>query len=370
MKFIIKKSILLENLYNVSKAISSKNLIPILSGIKFELTKKGLYLCASDSDISIQSFIDDTKINEISNVGSIVIQGRYIVEIIKKLPDNLITIEVLDGYKMIISTENSVFNLNGINPNEFPNLYLEETKEPIILSTIKLKEIINQTIFAISNNESRPLLTGINLKIDNDNLEVIATDSYRLARKVIGIDKCDNNINIVIPGRNLLELIKIINDEKVNIEAHIFNNKILFKYKNILFQSRLLNGTYPATSSIIPNKFDISFSFNINSLYEMIDRASLLTSDKDKNTIKLEINNKKLIISSTSLEIGKVEETSNVECDKNLIISFSSKYMLEALKSFDKEVVSVNINNDSSPIILTAVDDITLTQLILPIKTY
>ena len=135
MKFIIKKEILMENLNNVSKAISSKNLIPILSGIKFELNKKGLFLSASDTDISIECFIDKENIVNIYSEGSIVIGGKYIVELVRKLPSTDITIEVIDGYKMLITTENSSFNLNGINPNEFPNLYLEETKEPITLNT-------------------------------------------------------------------------------------------------------------------------------------------------------------------------------------------------------------------------------------------
>ena len=135
MKFIIKRDILLENLNHTSKAISSRNLIPILSGIKFELTNEGLYLYASDTDISIKSFISNENINEIKELGSIVIGGKYIVEIIRKLPDTDISIEVLDGYKMLISTSNTEFNLNGINPNEFPNLDMEVTKEPIILKT-------------------------------------------------------------------------------------------------------------------------------------------------------------------------------------------------------------------------------------------
>ena len=135
MKFIIKQEILLESLNHASKAISPRNLIPILTGIKFDLKEEGLYLSASDTDISIRCFIDKSDITKINELGSIVIGGKYIVEIIKKLPNIDITIEVLDGYKMIISTANTEFNLNGINPDEFPNLDLNETKEPIILKT-------------------------------------------------------------------------------------------------------------------------------------------------------------------------------------------------------------------------------------------
>lgn len=371
MKLIIKKEQLLENLINTSKAISSKNLIPILVGIKFDLREEGLYLSASDTDLSIQTFIHKENIESLEETGSIVINGKYIVEIIRKLPNGPITIEVNDGYKMIIKNENSEFNLNGIDPEEFPNLYLEEKKEPIILNNLIVKNIINQTFFATSTNEARPLLTGINFKINENQLEVIATDSYRLAKKTIHIDNSvDNEINIVIPARNLMELSKILLDDKENVEMHIFTNKILFKYKNILFQSRLLNGTYPATSNIIPTEFKIACDIDLNNLYSMIDRASLLTSDRDKNIVKLSIHNKMLMISSNSPEIGKVEEKVSIDCDADIAISFSSKYMLEALKSFSTKTITLNMNNDSSPIIIDAKEDNSLIQLILPIKTY
>ena len=307
----------------------------------------------------------------VSELGEIVIGGKYIVEIIRKLPDTDITIEVIDGYKMIISAFNSEFKLNGINPNEFPNLDLEETKEPIIINTEMFKNIINQTFFATSQNESRPLLTGINFHITDNILEVIATDSYRLAKKTISIDKINKEeINIVIPGKNLLELSKILDDKNNNMEIHLFNNKILFKYNDIIFLSRLLNGTYPATSSIIPSKFDIEVECDYINLFEMIDRASLLTSDRDKNTIKLDLSNNELKISSNSPEIGYVEEKMNVKSTGEISISFSSKYMLDAIKSFGQSKVTLYMNNESSPIIIKSTDEESLIQLVLPIKTY
>ena len=371
MKFVIKQEILLESLNHVSKAISPRNLIPILTGIKFDLNEEGLYLSASDTDISIRCFIDKKNITEIKELGSLVIGGKYIVEIIRKLPNIDITIEVLDGYKMIISTSNTEFNLNGINPSEFPNLDLEETKEPIILRTDLFKKIISQTFFATSQNESRPLLTGINFRIESDLMEVIATDSYRLAKKSINIDtSVDNLMNIVIPGKNLMELSKILDDEQENLELHVFENKILFKYKNILFLSRLLSGTYPATSSIIPTDFSVEVAVNANEFYDMIDRASLLTSDRDKNTIRLELVNGELVVSSNSPEIGKVEEKMIVASSDEIAISFSSKYMLDCIKSFGTENITLYMNSDSSPIIVKSPDDDSLVQLVLPIKTY
>ena len=152
MKFIIKRDILLESLNHTSKAISSKNLIPILSGIKFELKEEGLYLYASDTDISIKSFIPNDKIEEIKELGSVVISGKYIVEIIRKLPDTDISIEVLDGYKMLISTSNTEFNLNGINPNEFPNL-----DKNIIFLYLNNTLLVNICIYILSSSSANIL---------------------------------------------------------------------------------------------------------------------------------------------------------------------------------------------------------------------
>ena len=371
MKFVIKKNILLDNLLNTSKAISSRNLIPILTGIKFDLKEEGLYLSASDSDISIRTFVKKDDITDIKEIGSIVISGKYIVEIIRKLPDADISIEVVDGFNMIIQTTGSEFNLNGIDPNEFPNLDLEDTKNPIVLNPVTFKNIVNQTFFCTSISETRPLLTGINFKLNDDMLEVIATDSYRLARKQIELkDKYENDFNIVIPSKNLVELSRMLDDDKENVYLHIFSNKVLFKYKNIIFLSRLISGTYPVSSNIIPTEFRIDIKCNYNDLYDMIDRASLLTSDKDKNTIKLTLKNKELIISSNSPEIGKVEEKMDIDNDGEISISFSSKYMLEAIKSFNSEKIHILMNNDNSPIIVKSDEESTLTQLVLPIKTY
>lgn len=370
MKFVVKKEILLDSLNNTSKAISTKNLIPILTGIKFDLKEDGLYLYASDTDVSIRTYIPKDKLTSLDEVGSIVIGGKYIVEIIRKLPNTDISIEVIDGYKLIISTDNTEFNLNGVNPNEYPNLDLDETKEPIVINTEVFKEMINQTVFATSPSETRPLLTGINFRISGNELEVLATDSYRLARKLVSIDhEVENDVNIVIPGKNLVELSKMLDDEDSTLEIHLFSNKVLFKYGNMVFLSRLLSGTYPTTSNIIPKDFNIELECSFDDLFNMIDRASLLTSDREKNTIKLSLNKNELMISSNSPEIGKVEEKITVESDKEINISFSSKFMLDAIKSFNKDKIIICMNNDSSPIVIKNSEDTSLVQLVLPIKT-
>ena len=375
MKLTIKKDLLLTALNKVSKAISTKNLIPVLAGIKFELKKKKLVLTASDNDITIQTMIEATNDDDfkIEQEGSIIIQGKYILDIVRKLPDKYINIEVVDELKILIYTENSEFNLNGISESEYPNIGLEESKKKVHIKASVFKDIVNQTAFASSNEESKPVLTGINFNIVGDVLECNSTDSYRLARKVVKLDSVsEENYNIVIPSHNILEFSRIIDEEDGDIELHIFNNKILFKTGNLKFESRLINGTYPNTSNLLPDDSYLVVSTNLNAFYDVIDRVSILTSDKEKNIVTLETNGDMLILKSSSVEIGRVEEKMPITKNNNedIKISFSAKYMMEALKSFSTETVDIHFVGEIKPILIKSSEDETLTQLVLPIRTY
>ena len=373
MKLKIKQNILMEHLNYVIKGISSKNLIPILNCIKFELSNDGLYLMSTDNEVAIKTFIPKEKIENIDVCGEIVVSGKYIYEIIKKLPNEVINIEEVMESKLFINTSNSSFNLNCNNASDFPMLELEDNKNPITISKKMFKSIINQTLFATSTQESRPALTGLNFKIEGDTLECVATDSYRLAKKIIKLDSnVVEKINIIIPTKNLYELVKLFNDDEGDLELHIFNNKIIFKFNSIIMMSRLVNGTYPDTSKLIPTSFSVTMNVKLNDLYNAIDRASLLTNESDKNTIKLESTENSIKLSSNIPEIGNVEETVSLgnSVEEGFRIAFSSRYMMDALRSFEGEEVELLFNGEVKPIILKSSDDDSLIQLILPIRTY
>lgn len=375
MKFTIKKDLLLDSLNKVSRAISTKNLIPVLAGIKFELKKKKLILTASDNDITIQTSIESNNDEDfkIENEGSIIIQGKYILDIVRKLPDKYINIEVVDELKILIYTENSEFNLNGISESEYPNIGLEESKKKVNVNASVFKTIVNQTAFASSNEESKLVLTGINFNIVGDVLECNSTDSYRLARKVVKLEReSEENYNIVIPSHNIVEFCKILSDDDEIVELHIFNNKILFKTGNLKFESRLINGTYPNTSNLLPDDSLLVVSTKLADFYDVIDRVSILTSDKEKNIVTLETTDDWLILRSSSAEIGRVEEKMPITKNnsENIKISFSAKYMMEALKSFSTETVDIHFVGEIKPILIKSSEDTTLTQLVLPIRTY
>lgn len=373
MKLEIKQDILLKHLNYVIKGISNKNLRPILNCIKFELTNDGLYLMSTDSDISIKTFIDKTYINTIDTTGEIVVSGKYIYEIIRKLPDELINLEEVIDSKLYITTTNSSFTLNCNNVNEFPDLELELNKNPIILNQGQFKTIINQTSFATSLSETRPVLTGINFKLENDKMECTATDSYRLAiKKIILNDKVKENSNIIIPTKNLNELIKLMTEDEDDIEMHIFANKVIFKFNEIIMMTRLISGTYPDTSKLIPENYELTMNVKYEDFYSAIDRASLLTNESDKNTIKFATTNNQAIISSNIPEIGNVEEKITVEKDNDseIKIAFNSKFMMDAVKSLESDEIKLMFNGEIKPIILKNTESDDLIQLILPIRTY
>ena len=372
MKMIIDKNVLLNSLNSVSKALSTRNIIPVLNGIKFELTKEGLYLTATDNDITIQSFIDKKDIVSIDEIGTTIIYGKSLLEIIRRLPNGNIVIENFENNEVSFKTDNSIYSFNCFMVEDFPNINLDEAKNPIAISSMKFKEIINKTSFACSLQESRPLLTGVNIKIQGDIFDCTATDSYRLSKVSYKLDNiCEENVNIVIPARNINELVKTIDDDS-DMKIHVFPNKVIFRFDNLVFQSSLLNGTYPNTDNSIAKEFKYIIKANLKDFYSTLDRASLLTQTKDKNIIDMEINENTLVIKASSLEMGKVEEKLNVENETNnsIKISFSAKYMLEALKMFTKDEIYILLNGEINPIILKEIENEELIELILPMKTY
>ncbi len=372
MKLKIKKNLLMEALNDVSKALSSKNIIPILSGIKFDLFKDRLVLTASDNDITIQTVVESKDDLEIIDTGSIVIKGKYILDIIRKLDAEFIHLEIVDDYKVLIYAENSEFNLNGIDSKEYPNVDLNLTDNGLTLPVSEFKNIINQTNYASSLDEARLVLTGVNMSIEKDILECSATDSYRLALKKVKLNNAyDNEVNIIIPSRNLSELAKILPDDSDELlTIHIFSNKVIFVFDHIIFQTRLINGTYPNTKNLIPVDSLFELRLNKREFYNMVDRASILNNDRDNNVITLEINNGLLKITSMSLEIGKVEEKLAVNCDDKIRISFSSRYMMDALKTISTEEFVITFVGEVKPILLKEADNDSMIALILPIRTY
>lgn len=378
MKFDIMRDRLLDALNDVMKAVSSKTTIPILTGIKIDVMDEGIQLTGSDADITIQTFIpveeNGEQIINIAETGSIVLQARMFNEIIRKLPTNDVVIEVSNGLQTQIRSGKSEFHLIGSDASEYPLLPEVSTEHQFSIPADLLKSIIRETVFAVATSESRPVLTGVNWQIEGDELACIATDSHRLARRKTKLENLPSDVSaIVIPGKSLNELNKILEDSTNPVEIVMTNQQVLFKTEHVLFFSRLLEGNYPDTTRLIPEDFKTSVTIDGKSLLQAIDRASLLAREDRNNVVRFETLEGNVVeISSNSPEIGKVEEQIQVAAieGEELKISFSAKYMMEALKAIDGQDVYIQFTGAMRPFILRSVDDDSILQLILPVRTY
>ena len=377
MKFTILRVYLQQSIQDVVKAISPRTVIPILSGIKIEVHNQGITLTGSDSDITIQSTIPEKNDGELIiknfEVGSVVLPVPYFPEIIRKLPEETVELEVDENLIVTIRSGNAVFHINGQDSNEYPQLPSIQTDFRFQIPTNILKTLIKQTAFAVSTMETRPILTGINMKLENNELKFTATDSHRLASRTVLLEQdIEETLNIVIPGKSVNELNKILSDTDDLTEVSIMDNQILFQTKNVNFLSRLLDGKYPETDRLIPNESKTILELNTKKLIDTIDRASLLSTEEN-NVVKLETKGSNLIeISSQSQEIGKVLEEMTIHSleGENLKISFNSKYMLDALKAMESDEVKINFTGAMRPFIIKpAYNDSTILQLILPVRT-
>lgn len=378
MKLTILKDQLSESIQHVSKAISSRTTIPILSGIKIDATPKGVMLTASDTDISIQSFIplenDGIENVQLVQTGSVVLPAKFFMEMVRKLPSEQIEIEAGENHQTIIRSGTAEFQLVGFDPEEYPLLPQVDEEKVISMSSDLLKAMIKQTSFAVSTSETTPILTGVLWSLTENNLKLIGCDRHRLASRESQINTPPDQVikSVVISGKTLSELNKILPDHNSLIDIVFTETLVLFKLSNVLFYTRVLEGVYPDTSKLIPQQFQTEMVIKSKSLMDAIDRAYLLTRENKANIVKLVMNDDQTIeISSSSSDLGKVKEVLPVSSHSgNLLqISFNSKFMLDALKVIDSEFVHIGFTGPMNPIVIQPEDGTRILQLILPYRT-
>lgn len=380
MKFTIKRTAFLNRLADVQRAISSRTTIPILTGIKIIADKDGLTLTGSDSDISIEAFIpieEESNQLEIEETGAIVLQARFFNEIVRKLPEETMTVEVLDRFQTSITSASASFTINGIDANNYPHLPVIDENESFHLPVNLFKQVINQTVIAASSHESRPILTGINIVIENEQLLAVATDSHRLSQRVIPLsmtpEQAQKTYNVVIPAKSLIELAKTLEDTAETIEMMVTENQVLFKTENLYFYSRLLEGRYPDTNRLIPDQTATSVEFDAHTLLGSIERASLLSHEGKNNVVKLSVNPDRIKISGNSPEVGNVEEEVAFKSmtGESIDLSFNPDYMKDALRAFGQMDIKVKFTSPVRPFILVpAAEGKEFIQLITPVRTF
>ncbi|CAM4214813.1 DNA polymerase III subunit beta [Paenibacillus alkaliterrae] len=378
MKLSISKNELNDAIQQVAKAVSSRPAIPILGGIKIEVTHLGVTLTASDTDISIQSFIpvekDQFVYAHVDKPGSVVLPAKFFVEIVKKLPSDQITIEVSSTYQTIIRSGSTEIQMVGLDPEEFPVLPSIEQNELLQVPGDLLKAMIRQTVLAASVSEQTPILTGVLWHLLEGELKFVATDRHRLASRTAQVDiEADFKFsNVVISAKTLIELSKLVPEQNALIDIVVADNQVLFKLGNVLFYTRILDGTYPDTSKIIPQTFKTELVLDTKNVMDAIDRAYLMSREEKTNIVRLmTLEDGSIEISSSSTELGRVTEQLEAKefNGEPLRIAFNSKYMLDVLKVIDSEQLFIGFTGAMSPIIIRPVDHAYSMYVILPYRT-
>ena len=376
MKFTVNRNLFLDNLNNVMHAISSRATIPILSGIKLNLTETELLLTGSDTDISIEIKIPVSEDLTVDSTGSIVLPARFFSEIIRRLPGKEFSLEVKESFQTQIISENSEFTINGLDANNYPRLPEIPDESSFVISGKTFREIINETQFAVATQESRLVLTGVHFTFSPDKIHAVATDSHRLSSRALTLENGpQTKTDLIIPGKSLLELARIIGETDPEIKVCPGENQVLFEIGNILFYSRLLEGSYPDTERLIPTDSTTTVEFDLMELSSALDRASLLTHAGRNNVVDLTLDTKKQSakLSGESAEIGNVEEDVSFKKleGENLKISFNPDYLRDALKASVTDSVIMDFTQPLRPFTVNPdKTDIDFVQLITPVRTF
>lgn len=362
MKFTCQKNILQEAISIVQKAVTGKSTMPILQGILINAKNDTLTLTGSDIDLSIE-----TKINvNIEENGSIVVDAKLFGEIIRKLPNTTVEIKTTEKNCIEIICSKSKFTLVHLEPQDFPNLPEISEDKIFTINQKTLKNMIKGTIFAIAQDETRPILTGVLFEIKNKKLNLVAIDGYRLALKSEFVDN-EDSITAVIPGKTLNEVIKILEDDG-DVHITFTSNHMLINLGSTKIISRLLEGEFIRYNSIIPEEFNLNVTAKREELLEAIERASLVAKDGNTNLIKLNIEEDIMVITSNS-QLGNVREEINIILQgQPLEIAFNSKYLIDVLKIMNEEEIVIQFSSSISPCIMKNKQNDNCIYLVLPVR--
>jgi len=364
MKIICSQENLLEGINIVQKAVSTKTTLPILEGILLEADDK-LKMTGNDLEIGIECYVDA----DVKRKGSIVLNAKMFGDIVRRLPDSEVLMEVKDNNSVMIECENSLFEIKGIAPEGFPGIPSIEKVNGIQMSQKIIKDMIKQTIFAVSVDENRPVLTGSLFEYKSGKLSIVSIDGYRLALRTLTPETAVENRSFVIPGKTLNEISKIIQPVEEIISIYAAGNQILFDMGKCIMVSRLLEGEYLNYMGIIPKEHETVVTVNVKELLACFERASLvITNEERRYPVKLDISDDMMVITSNT-EIGNAREEIRLEMEgKKIEISFNPRYFIEALRVIENEIVKIYFTSSIGPCTIRPLQDDSFAYMVLPIR--
>ena len=364
MKLVCSKSNLLTGVQIVSKAVPSKTTMSILECILIDATQGQIKLTANDMEIGIETVIE----GEVVEKGIIALDAKIFSDIVRKLPDSDITIETDSSFKTTITCEKAKFNIIGKSGEDFSYLPEIERNDSIVVSQFTLKEAVRQTIFSIADNDNNKLMTGELFEINEDELKVVSLDGHRISIRKIKLKNSYGNKKVVVPGKTLSEVSKILSgdtDKDVNI---FFTDKhVLFEFDQTIVVSRLIEGEYFRIEQMLSSDYETKVRVNKRELLDCIDRATLLIKEGDKKPIIINItdDNMELKINST---VGSMDESMDIQkSGKDLMIGFNPKFMIDALRVIDDEEIDMYLVNPKAPCFIKDAEEQYI-YLILPVN--
>lgn len=377
MQFSINRQAFIKSLNDVVRAISSRTTIPILTNIKIVLSEDELILTGSNSDISIETRIeqsDTTAQLVIKEKGGITLPATFFANIVKNLPADDLMLAV-DGLRANITSGASAFTINGQDVRNYPQLPEMDDVQSLSVSAAQLIDIISQTKISASTQESRPILTGIHLALNGNDVKAVTTDSHRLSQRIVTLTGTEAHVSadVIIPAKSFNELQSLLEGQD-RVDIKLSANQAVFDLGHTTFYSRLLEGNYPETDRLIPTESTTELTMDAGALLGAINRASLLSHESRNNVVQLTLKAGVATLTGTSQEVGQVQEelvTKSV-AGEDLEISFNPDYVRDALRVFSGKPVDVKFTSNLRPFTLTPAEetDNKQLQLITPVRTF
>lgn len=364
MKLICSKSELLRAVNIVSKAVPSKTTMTILECILIDASAGNIKLTANDMELGIETIVN----GEIIQKGIIALNAKVFSEIVRKLPDNDVVIESNENYTTTITCEKAKFSIAGKPGDDFSNLPYIEKSSFVCLSQFTLKEVIQQTIFSISDNESNKLMTGELFEVTENELKVVSLDGHRISIRKIELKESYDNVKVVVPGKTLSEISKILSGGTED-EVRIFftGNHILFEFDETKVVSRLIEGEYFKINQMLSSDYETKVTINKKEFLSCIDRATLLIKEGDKKPIIITITDGDMELKINSA-IGSMNENIDIAKEgKDLMIGFNPKFLIDALRVIDDEEVTIFLVNPKAPCFIKNKEE-SYIYLILPVN--
>ena len=364
MKIVCKKSNLLNGVQIVSKAVPNKTTMSILECILIDATRGSITLTANDMELGIETTIE----GEIVEKGIIALDAKIFLEIVRKLPDNDITIETDSSYKTTITCEKAKFNIIGKSGEDFSYLPQVERQDSVIVSQFTLKEIIRQTIFSIADNDNNKLMTGELFEINGNELRVVSLDGHRISVRKIALKDSYEPKKVVVPGKTLSEISKILPGDSDKLVQIFFTDKhVVFEFDNTVVVSRLIEGEYFKIDQMLSSDYETKVKINKKEFLNCIDRATLLIKEGDKKPIIINITDGAMELKINSI-VGSMNEEIDIEkSGKDLMIGFNPKFLIDALRVIDEEEINIYLVNPKAPCFIRD-DEGKYIYLILPVN--